>query len=166
MQHHEDTLFPLGSSFDVEGDPLFDPRFEQLSAYLDGELSSQEARLVEEWLAQDPSARVLYRNLSTVQAALQRLPLSPKERSVKLICSAKSGLCCSPRPLQRLAAFLVICLGVGLTGWQPQPLLSIDDPPVSIARILPSARIAQRYLLHSPTSQDPYTILFTETLPQ
>lgn len=164
----EDTPFSFGSSSDAECDPLSDPRFEQLSAYLDGELSSQEARLVEDWLAQDPSAQVLYRNLSTVQAALQRLPLSHKDRRIQSGAFVKSA---SPpprsqSPLQRIAALLVICLGVGLTGWQPQPLLSIDDPPVSIARILPSARIAQRYLFHSPTSQDPYTILFTETLPQ
>jgi anti-sigma factor RsiW len=64
--------------------PVVDERFEQLSAYLDGELSSQEARQVEDWLASDPQARQLYSQLAALQAGLANLKaptLDPSRRS-------------------------------------------------------------------------------------
>ena len=45
-----------------------------LSAYIDGELTAQEAQAVEAWLAEDSAARQLVDDLRTVSAALQQLP--------------------------------------------------------------------------------------------
>lgn len=156
-----------------------DPQFEQLSAYIDGELSAPEARAVEDWLASDPQARYLYRQLSSMQAALGQIrppARSPAEmeqmtQRVFTLADRAVGIPSFPRLFphqlyQKVAAVVVVVLGSGLSTWQwqpPQPLISLEDPPVTISSLPPSARIAERYLLHPPASQDPYSILFTET---
>lgn len=58
-------------------------RFELLSAYLDGEVSSAERRQVEEWLDTDPSVKCLYLRLLRLRSGLQNIPVeatqSPEE---------------------------------------------------------------------------------------
>ena len=46
-------------------------RFELLSAYLDGEASPEERRLVLTWLADDPNAQCLYRRLLHLRRGFQ-----------------------------------------------------------------------------------------------
>lgn len=48
-------------------------RFELLSAYLDGEVSPDERRLVATWLDEDPEAQCLYRRLLQLRQGFQRL---------------------------------------------------------------------------------------------
>lgn len=52
--------------------PSRDP--ELISAYIDGELSGEELRVAEAWLAEDPDARALADELRGVSATLQALP--------------------------------------------------------------------------------------------
>jgi len=49
-------------------------RFELLSAYLDGEVSPEERRLVTIWLNEDPEAQCLYRRLLQLRQGFQGLP--------------------------------------------------------------------------------------------
>lgn len=51
-----------------------DEQFEQLTAYLDGELSVAERANVEAWLARDPEARRVLDELRRTSAAVQGLP--------------------------------------------------------------------------------------------
>ncbi|MEM9769414.1 MAG: zf-HC2 domain-containing protein, partial [Cyanobacteria bacterium P01_D01_bin.71] len=48
-------------------------RFELLSAYLDGEVSPDERRLVATWLDKDPEAQCLYRRLLQLRQGFQGL---------------------------------------------------------------------------------------------
>jgi len=48
-------------------------RFELLSAYLDGEVSAEERRLVSLWLEEDPEAQCLYQRLLQLRRGFQTL---------------------------------------------------------------------------------------------
>lgn len=50
-------------------------RFEMLSAYLDGEVSADERRQVEEWLTNDPTIQRLHARLVTLRQAFQSMPI-------------------------------------------------------------------------------------------
>lgn len=52
----------------------FQPDDELLSAYIDGELSADELRAVEEWIASDPGAQALVEELRNVSNTVQSLP--------------------------------------------------------------------------------------------
>jgi tellurite resistance protein len=55
-------------------------RFELLSAYLDGEVTSAERRQVEEWLANDPTIQRLYQRLLKLRQGLRSIPMpQPKQ---------------------------------------------------------------------------------------
>lgn len=162
--------------------PVVDERFEQLSAYLDGELSSQEARQVEDWLASDPQARQLYSQLAALQAGLANLkaPTLDPIQTELLISRVFAELDRRPvldlgwrrrkgTPWGRVAAAVVALAGAGWVGWgwrwsHPQPLVSLEDPPVRVAIVPASARVAQRYLFEPGQKQDAYSILF-EAIP-
>ncbi|MFM1842904.1 MAG: hypothetical protein RLZZ490_1642 [Cyanobacteriota bacterium] len=52
-------------------------RFELLSAYIDGEVTSQERKLVQSWLDTDPEFKQAYLGLIRLQTALPQLPIPP-----------------------------------------------------------------------------------------
>ncbi|MGF1577695.1 MAG: anti-sigma factor family protein [Cyanophyceae cyanobacterium] len=157
-----------------------DSRFEQLSAYLDGELSAVEARQVEGWLTEDPDLRQMYVQLSSLQAGFERLQVAPASNVDNLVAQvwAQVSLPDSAishashrhqrrwgRQISSVAAGLALLVGSSVVIWQgmrPQPLVSLEDPPVTIARIPPSTLQAERYLFQPETSQDAYLILFDE----
>jgi len=56
-------------------DVLQRDRFEMLSAYLDGEVSADERRQVEEWLANDPTVQRLHSRLLKLRQAFQAMPI-------------------------------------------------------------------------------------------
>ena len=58
-------------------------RFELLSAYLDGEVTSTEKRQVEEWLDNDAEIQKLYARLLTLRQNFQSLPVPPPTQSVE-----------------------------------------------------------------------------------
>ncbi|MFS8796152.1 zf-HC2 domain-containing protein [Synechococcus sp. R70.1] len=160
--------------------PPVEECFEQLSAYLDGELSPQEARQVEDWLASDPQAQQLYSQLSALQAGLANLkaPTLDPVQTELLISRVFEKLDRRPEvalgwrrrsgfPWRQVAAAVVALAGAGWAGWRwlhPQPLVSLEDPPVRVAIVPASAWVAQRYLFEPGQKQDAYSILF-ESLP-
>jgi hypothetical protein len=66
-----------GSQFRASGAPdvLQRDRFEMLSAYLDGEVSADERRQVEDWLANDPTVQRLHTRLLRLRQAFQSMPV-------------------------------------------------------------------------------------------
>lgn len=63
-------------------------RFELLSAYLDGEVTTAEKRQVEDWLANEPEIQGLYTRLSKLHQGLQTLPEpagQPVEQTLKQV---------------------------------------------------------------------------------
>ncbi len=157
--------------------PMVEERFEQLSAYLDGELSAQEARQVEDWLAADAQGRQLYSQLAALQAGLANLetPTLDSTQTELLISRVFDELDQAPvvnlgwgsrrrhNPWGRVAAAVLVLAGAGWVGWRwynPQPLVSLEDPPVRVAIVPASARVAQRYLFEPGQKQDAYSILF------
>lgn len=57
-------------------------RFQLLSAYLDGEVTTTEKRQVEDWLANDPEIQLLYARLLKLHHGLQTLP-EPQSQPVE-----------------------------------------------------------------------------------
>lgn len=64
----------------------FQPDDELLSAYIDGELTAEELRAVEQWIATDPAASAMVEELRAVSGAVQSLPAAtvPAEWTAKL----------------------------------------------------------------------------------
>ncbi|PZV17647.1 MAG: Fis family transcriptional regulator [Leptolyngbya sp.] len=50
-------------------------RFEMLSAYMDGEVTADERRTVEEWLANDPTVQKLHSRLLRLRQTFQAMPV-------------------------------------------------------------------------------------------
>lgn len=58
-------------------------RFELLSAYLDGEVSADERRQVEAWLAEDPMIQQLHRRLLKLRQGFQALPVPSSTQPIE-----------------------------------------------------------------------------------
>ncbi|MCL1471696.1 anti-sigma factor family protein [Argonema antarcticum] len=58
-------------------------RFELLSAFLDGEVSAQERRQVEEWLAGDPQVQCLYARLLKLRKGVRTMPVPASAQPVE-----------------------------------------------------------------------------------
>ncbi|XGV99214.1 MAG: anti-sigma factor [Leptolyngbya sp. BL-A-14] len=58
-------------------------RFELLSAYLDGEVTAAERKLVEEWLVNDPSIQRLHSRLLKLRHGLQQMPVPTTAQSTE-----------------------------------------------------------------------------------
>jgi anti-sigma factor RsiW len=56
-------------------------RFELLSAYMDGEVSADERRQVEDWLANDPTVQSLHSRLLNLRQAFQAMPIPAAEET-------------------------------------------------------------------------------------
>ncbi len=68
---HKQGFSPTDSS---DMDNQFE-RFELLSAYMDGELTAQERKQVQQWLDSDPEFHQLYKQLLRVQREVPTLPV-------------------------------------------------------------------------------------------
>lgn len=66
-------------------DNLKRDRFELLSAYLDGEVTADERRQVEHWLATDPKVQRLHTRLLTLRQGLRTLSVPPSEQPVEQV---------------------------------------------------------------------------------
>ena len=62
-------------------------RFELLSAYLDGEVSPKERRLVSAWLTHDPDTQCLYRRLLYLRQGFNTLCQTPATESTETLTS-------------------------------------------------------------------------------
>ncbi|WP_035799551.1 anti-sigma factor family protein [Crocosphaera chwakensis] len=75
---HNQGLWPTDSS---NMDNQFE-RFELLSAYMDGELTAQERKQVQQWLDNDPEFHQLYKQLLRVQRETTTIPIPESSVSV------------------------------------------------------------------------------------
>jgi anti-sigma factor RsiW len=64
-------------------DALKRDRFELLSAYLDGEVTAEEGRQVEAWLATDPEFQSLHARLLKLQQGFQNIPTPVASQSTQ-----------------------------------------------------------------------------------
>jgi ferric-dicitrate binding protein FerR (iron transport regulator) len=73
--HHQSVVCPEqgATRHDRDLDATKRDRFELLSAYLDGEVSPEERRLVVAWLDEDPEAQCLYQRLLQLRQGFQGL---------------------------------------------------------------------------------------------
>jgi len=128
-------------------------RFELLSAYLDGEVSPEERRLVTHWLADDPETQCLYQRLLRLRRGFQGLCHEPRQsESSQPAASAVIG-----RLNQRLkltcmagmtaAAFAVIGVFSGAINYPMSRIgvvqstmpgenleIALDQPPIAIPK--------------------------------
>jgi len=156
-------------------------RWEMLSAYVDGELSEQEETVVIACLDRDPEAQRILRELQTLQHLWQRMPYpaQPSEPVMKAVMQslkpthrtqrwakiwAKTGARTGARTW---AGTVAATIGViaGSSGlhwrlWDPQPLVSLDSPPVRVTVRPTATQVAGTYLLTPPRTRDPFVILF------
>jgi len=58
-------------------------RFELLSAYLDGEVTLNERKQVEEWLSSDPSFKCLYTRLLVLRQGIKSMPIPTISQSAE-----------------------------------------------------------------------------------
>lgn len=72
-------------------DNLKRDRFELISAYLDGEVTAEERRQVEEWLKYDTSVQGLYQRLLTLRQRMKTIPTPPREQSAHQVAEAVVG---------------------------------------------------------------------------
>ena len=63
--------------------PLQEADFELLSAYLDGEVTAAERKLVQEWLDSDPKAHKLYARLLRLRQEIHHIPIPKVEQSTE-----------------------------------------------------------------------------------
>lgn len=63
---------------------VLDERFELLSAYLDGEVTANERKQVEAWLATDRAFQQQYRQLQNIQHALPRITVPSSQSTAAL----------------------------------------------------------------------------------
>jgi anti-sigma factor RsiW len=61
-------------------DVMHRDRFELLSAYMDGEVTADERRQVEEWLANDPTVQRLHERLLKLRQSFQAMPIPVPEK--------------------------------------------------------------------------------------
>jgi anti-sigma factor RsiW len=133
-------------------------RFELLSAYMDGEVSADERRQVEDWLEHDPTVQRLHARLLKLRQAFQTMPVPiSDDRAVQQTVDAVLARVDRRPPLARLwggiaiAAVAVGAMTVAFVGGNPfeqqmarqapevpatvqeEPLLvALDKPLVSI----------------------------------
>lgn len=128
-------------------------RFELLSAYLDGEVSPEERRLVTHWLADDPETQCLYQRLLRLRQGFQGLchepwPSESSQRTARAVIgklNQRLKLTCMAG--MTAAAFAVIGVFSGAInhpmsriGVVQSPMpgenleIALDQPPIAIPK--------------------------------
>jgi anti-sigma factor RsiW len=130
---------------------MLEEQFEQLSAYIDGELTAAERRAVELWLRENPEAQTYYRRLREQELSIdQVLRIDPgtEQDPNRLVDCFQQRIWVQWGSVSGVAAVLVT--GVLLVISQPPP------PPV------PSS--LSQYILADNAAVDPYTVLLTDEM--
>ncbi len=96
-------------------DVMHRDRFELLSAYMDGEVTADERRQVEEWLANDPIVQRLHERLLKLRQSFQAMPVPVSdERSVeKTVNSVLARVDRRPRPAVLWGGIAIAAVVVG-----------------------------------------------------
>jgi len=128
-------------------------RFELLSAYLDGEVTPEEGRLVNHWLAHDADVQNLYRRLLLLRRAFRTPPIVPAAsrptpeqvlQSIKRHRLRTASLAVAFTVVALMASSLTNFLGIQPFPWRltqldgselhPQevPELALDEPAIEL----------------------------------
>lgn len=129
-------------------------RFELLSAYLDGEVSPDERRLVTAWLDQDPEAQCLYQRLLQLRQGFQGL--SHEQWQVNRPCETAEQVFCKLNRRFRMTCMAgmtaVAVAAVGIFSGALNPIermggntlsaskseqsleIALDQPPITIPK--------------------------------
>jgi len=133
-------------------------RFELLSAYLDGEVTADERKLVQHWLDTDPKFQLLHRRMLELRQGLQKMPVPASSQSAEQL-SATVFKKIDQRQRQRKALLwggpAIAALFLGLfttiipkTGFNPfQPEFAQnqgDSEPLQIALNRPTVPLSDR----------------------
>ena len=89
-QVKENFIVPQQSSLDLDDSEMDNAKlecFELLSAYLDGEVSLEERRQVQDWLDNDPEIKALYLQLSRLHHGVQNIPIAQETISAEHLSS-------------------------------------------------------------------------------
>lgn len=124
-------------------DNLKRDRFELLSAYLDGEVTADERRQVDQWLKDDPVVQQLYGRLLRLRQGVKGLPV-PSEQSVEAAVQQVFGRI--RRRYQHLFAWgsvavAAVCVGalfgdMGVGRYSPQMVQDPQEPLPSEALMI------------------------------
>lgn len=98
---------------------------EMMFAYIDSELSPQQAVEFEQLLERDPLVRSRLDMLSTINIAIQKIPETTQARTIPLQTLGNSGTL-SKRRLLSYAAMLIICAGAYFMLNPPTPTPTFD----------------------------------------
>jgi anti-sigma factor RsiW len=151
-------------------DPHRFEQLEQISAYIDGELSEAERTEVEGWLAEDAELRRFYENARRLDISRQSLPCPPES----LLADRVFARIDHSRRLVGSGLATAAVLTVAAVGyWNTLPVAEQAQAPLPTISALPEPTAAPRalevvardYLLSeasSSTLADPYTILLQE----
>lgn len=131
-------------------------RFELLSAYLDGEVTTAEKRQVEDWLANDLEIQSLYTRLSKLHQGLQTLPApagQPVEQTVKQVYTRLDRS--AYRVVWAIAAFVGTLLSIAIPQFReiatlPAPTLATE--PLMVALNTPVIEIPKAAVVSGSTT--------------
>lgn len=109
-----DVSEPLNSSPRAL-DVMHRDRFELLSAYMDGEVTADERRQVEEWLTNDPTVQRLHERLLKLRQSFQTMPVpASDERSVeRTVDSVLARVDRRPRPAVLWGGIAIAAVVIG-----------------------------------------------------
>ncbi|NJO40423.1 MAG: Fis family transcriptional regulator [Cyanobacteria bacterium RU_5_0] len=140
-----DDCNPIRAPFpaDVPGDRSPDTlahllkrdRFELLSAYLDGEVTADERRQVEDWLKTDPTMQCLYARLLKLRQGLRTIPIPESEQPVEQF-AAQVVSRIERRPKRTILwggmAIAAVFMGVVMGTLPREPGFQVADSPSPI----------------------------------
>ncbi len=130
---------------------MFDPeRFEQLSAYLDGELTPAQKREVEQWLHNHPEARRQYQHLMQFSDQFRQTPVPTTTVNLDTVVLQAQGQ--MYRTWGSVGTLMVAVSGILL--W----FSAVETPQTASIGGLPRMQFSQ-YLLEDEAPVDPYVIL-------
>lgn len=144
-------------------------RFELLSAYLDGEVTPEERRLVQTWLSHDPTAKCLYNRLMALRYGLREEECpTPCEADVTL----DGVFQCLNRRLRMvtMAGAGVVVLGVlnllsGTMGAGPARWSVAESPSPAPSSTLQIALDQPAFPIPTPVSADSLLLQNSNGLP-
>ncbi|MCO6043994.1 hypothetical protein NG895_08745 [Aeoliella sp. ICT_H6.2] len=139
----------------------FQPDDELLSAYIDGELSADELRAVEEWIATDPAAQALVEELRNVSNTVQSLPRTavPAEWTAQLAqrldeaTSSKTSLGAKHEENGQAGGIASLPIGRSKRGWWWSA--AAIAAAVAVMAMLPQANLNDQVAKNTPTTKAP-----------
>jgi anti-sigma factor RsiW len=110
-------------------------RFELLSAYLDGEVTAEERRQVQQWLDTDSQTKKLYTRLLRLRQDIETLPIPPAQQSCQQLTAQVFQRIDRQRRSQRLLLWGGIAIAAIFIGAISSLLPREGSPVQQIAEI-------------------------------